>query len=64
MELTFIQYLTTQVGLAGLAAMALWLNARAYQDALRREHQYADVHANARQHPRSHKPASGNRGDE
>jgi len=40
-DATFIQFLTTQVGLGGLAAFALWINARAHQDALRREQDYA-----------------------
>jgi hypothetical protein len=42
MDSAFIQFLTTQVGLGGLAALALWLNGRAYQDALRREREYAE----------------------
>lgn len=43
MDVTFIQFMTTQIGLGGLAALALWLNARAYQDALRREQAYAEA---------------------
>lgn len=43
MDSAFIQFLTTQVGLGGVAALALWLNGRAYQDALRREREYAEA---------------------
>lgn len=43
MDSGFIQFLTTQVGLGGVAALALWLNNRAYQDALRREREYSDA---------------------
>lgn len=43
MDNAFIQFVTTQVGLGGLAALSLWLLSRAYQDALRREREYAEA---------------------
>lgn len=43
MDSAFIQFLTTQVGLGGVAALSLWLLSRAYQDSLRREREYADA---------------------
>lgn len=42
MEPTFIQWLVSQTGLAGIAALALWLNNRQAQDAIRRERENAD----------------------
>lgn len=43
MDSAFIQFLTTQIGLGGVAALCLWLLSRAYQDSLRREREYADA---------------------
>lgn len=43
MDITFIQFLTTQAGLGGLAALALWLNNKQAQDAIRRERENSEA---------------------
>lgn len=42
MDSTFIQWLTSQVGTAGLAGLALYLLDRSYRDSLRREKESAE----------------------
>lgn len=42
MDSSFVQWLTTQVGTAGLAGLALYLLDRSYRDSLRREKETAE----------------------
>lgn len=37
MDATFIQMILSQTGMGGIAALAMWLMNKSYQDALRRE---------------------------
>ncbi len=44
MEPTFIEWIVGQAGIGGLAALALFLLNREYQDAMRRERENAEIH--------------------
>ncbi len=44
MDLTFIDWIVDQAGLAAFASFALWINFHSHRDGLNRERENADIH--------------------